>query len=71
MLPCKYTWRVGVGWVPDPANGKACPAEEQCTPPSNPGTFDGQIDYGPCLAESPGPVQGQAKRKPGKGRSGR
>jgi hypothetical protein len=66
-LPCKFTWRVGVGWVPAPGNRKACPEEEHCDPPQFDGTYDGQPEWCGCLAESPEPVRGTKGRKKGKG----
>lgn len=70
--PCKFTWRVGVGWIPDPANGESCPEEEHCAEPTNPGTFDGMIDFGPCLPlgadpRDPGGGNRAGKKKRGKG----
>jgi hypothetical protein len=51
-FPCKFTWRVVIGWVPAEGNELACPAEEHCDGPPNPpppGTVDGSIWYGACL----------------------
>ncbi len=53
--PCKFTWRVVIGWVPAETNGMACPAEEHCDTPQTPGTVDGQVEFTECIGtETPG-----------------